>query len=57
MNRVTMGGVRYFQALYADLAVSSVCVSCHNADPRSPKRDYKMRDVLGAVLISIPMPE
>ncbi|HAP41269.1 MAG TPA: hypothetical protein DCQ94_16150 [Nitrospira sp.] len=56
-GQVTEGGVRYFQALYADLAVSSVCVSCHNADPRSPKRDYKMRDVLGAVLISIPMPE
>ncbi len=56
-GQVTEGGVRYFQALYADLAVSSVCVSCHNADPRSPKRDYKLRDVLGAVLISIPMPE
>ena len=54
---VTEGGARYFQAVYADLAVSSVCVSCHNADARSPKRDYKLRDVLGAVLISIPMPE
>lgn len=54
---VTEGGARYFQAVYADLAVSPVCVSCHNADPRSPKRDYKLRDVLGAVLISIPMPE
>ncbi|MCS6318211.1 MAG: DUF3365 domain-containing protein [Nitrospira sp.] len=54
---VTEGGARYFQAVYADLAVSPVCVSCHNADPRSQKRDYKLRDVLGAVLISIPMPE
>lgn len=56
-GQVKEGGARYFQALYADLAVSSVCVSCHNADPRSPKHDYKLRDVLGAVLISIPMPE
>ena len=56
-GQVKEGGVRYFQALYADHAVSSVCVSCHNADPRSPKRDYKLNDVLGAVLISIPMPE
>ncbi len=56
-GQVTEGSARYFQAVYADLAVSSVCVSCHNADPRSPKRDYKLRDVLGAVLISIPMPE
>lgn len=56
-GQITEGGARYFQAVYADLAVSSVCVSCHNADPRSPKRDYELRDVLGAVLISIPMQE
>lgn len=54
---VTEGGVRYFQAVYADLAVSPVCVTCHNADPRSSKHDYKLRDVLGGVLISIPAPE
>ena len=56
-GQVTEGGTRSFQAVYADLAVSPVCVSCHNADSRSSKRDYKLRDVLGAVLISIPMPE
>ena len=56
-GQVREGGTRYFQAVYADLAVSPVCVSCHNADPRSPKRDYKLNDVLGAVLISIPAPE
>ncbi len=54
---ITEEGKRYFQALYADHAVSPICVNCHNADPRSPKRDYKLRDVLGGVLISIPMPE
>jgi hypothetical protein len=54
---VTEGGTRRYQALYADHAVSSVCVSCHNAHPASPKHDYKLNDVLGAVLISIPAPE
>jgi len=54
---VTEGGERRFQALYADHAVSPVCVSCHNAHPKSPKRDYKLNDVLGGVLISIPAPE
>lgn len=54
---VTEGGERRFQALYADHAVSSICVSCHNAHPNSPKRDYKLNDVLGAVSISIPVPE
>ncbi len=53
---VMEGGERYFQAMYADLAVSTVCVSCHNAHPASPKRDYKLNDVLGGVLISIPAP-
>ena len=50
-------GGRYFQALYADYAVSPGCVTCHNADPRSAKRDYKLKDVLGGVLISIPVSE
>jgi len=54
---VKEGNTRYFQAVYADLAVSPVCVSCHNADPRSSKRDYALHDVLGGVAISIPMPE
>ncbi|MGE0470414.1 MAG: hypothetical protein Nkreftii_003036 [Candidatus Nitrospira kreftii] len=53
---VTEGGERRFQALYADHAVSPVCVTCHNAHPQSPKRDYKLDDVLGAVSISIPAP-
>ncbi len=53
---VTEGGERQFQALYADHAVSPVCVTCHNAHPQSLKRDYKLNDVLGAVLISIPAP-
>jgi hypothetical protein len=47
----------YFQAVYADHAVSPSCVTCHNADPRSAKRDYKLKDVLGGVLISIPVSE
>ncbi len=54
---VREGGGRYFQAVYADQAVSPSCVTCHNADPRSVKRDYKLKDVLGGVLISIPAPE
>lgn len=54
---VKEGNTRYFQAVYADLAVSPVCVGCHNADPRSSKHDYALHDVLGGVAISIPMPE
>ena len=52
---VTVGGARYFQAVYADLAVTEACIGCHNAHPESPKRDFKLNDVIGAMVISIPV--
>jgi hypothetical protein len=54
---ITEGGSRYYQAVYADHAVSPICVSCHNAHPQSLKRDYKLNDVLGGVVITVPAPE
>ena len=52
---VTRGGDRYFQAIYADRAVSQACIGCHNAHTNSPKRDFKPNDVMGAIVISIPL--
>ena len=52
---VTMGGERSFQAVYADRAVTQACIGCHNAHPRSPKRDFKLNDVMGGIVISIPL--
>jgi Protein of unknown function (DUF3365) len=51
----TEGGASVFQALYPDKAVSQTCVGCHNAHPNSPKRDFKPRDVMGGVLLTIPL--
>lgn len=48
-------GGRYFQAIYADLAVTQACIGCHNAHPNSPKRDFKPNDVMGGIVISIPL--
>jgi hypothetical protein len=53
---VTEGGKKYYQAIYADHAVSDACVRCHNTHPASHKRDYKLNDVMGGVLISVPIP-
>jgi len=50
------GGKPVFQALYPDKAVSQTCVSCHNAHPNSPKKDFKTRDVMGGILLTIPLP-
>lgn len=52
---VSSGRKRYFQAIYPDRAVSSACVGCHNGHPLSPKRDFKLNDVMGGIAITIPL--
>ena len=41
----TLGGKKYFTAVYADVGVAPVCVSCHNEHKDSPRRDFKLGDV------------
>ena len=55
MGIVTSGRKQYFQAIYPDRAVSTACLTCHNRHPLSPKRDFKMNDVMGAIAITIPI--
>lgn len=50
----TLGGKKYFTAIYADPAVSPACVSCHNGHDESPRKDFKLNDVMGGVVIRIP---
>jgi hypothetical protein len=52
---VTSGKKQYFQAIYPDHAVSNACIKCHNSHPRSPKRDFKLNDVMGGIAITIPI--
>ncbi|HTL62176.1 MAG TPA: DUF3365 domain-containing protein [Nitrospira sp.] len=52
---VSSGRKQYFQAVYPDRAVSSACITCHNNHPLSPKRDFKLNDVMGGIAITIPM--
>lgn len=51
----TNGRTRIFQAIYADKAASQSCVGCHNAHPNSPKKDFKPQDVMGGILLTIPL--
>ena len=53
----TEGKARVFQALYADKALSQRCADCHNVHPKSPKRDFKVGDVMGGILLTIPLPQ
>jgi hypothetical protein len=48
-----LDGKKYFTAVYADVAVSPVCVSCHNTHKRSPRRDFELNDVMGGIVIRI----
>lgn len=54
-GRETVGDVEHFTAVYADVAVSPSCVSCHNAHPDSPRKDFKLGDVMGGIVIRIPL--
>ena len=52
---VTSGTEQVFRALYADRAVSQTCIGCHNGHARSPKRDFQINDVMGGIVITIPL--
>lgn len=54
---IKKNGVRMFQAVYADRAISQACVDCHNAHPNSPRRDFKLNDVMGGIIIAFPVGE
>jgi hypothetical protein len=37
------------------MGVSPVCISCHNEHKDSPRKDFKLGDVMGGVVIRIPL--
>ena len=45
----------YFHAIYPDFAVSASCVACHNGHPNSPKKDFKVGDIMGGLVIEFPL--
>ena len=51
----TIRGVEYFNAYYADIATSPACMSCHNNHADSPRRDFEFGDVMGGVVVRIPL--
>lgn len=51
----TLGGKKYFTAVYPDVAVAPACISCHNAHKDSPRSDFKLGEVMGGVVIRIPV--
>lgn len=50
-----LGDKRFFTAIYPDKAVAEACIKCHNNHPDTPKKDFKLDDVMGAIVIRIPL--
>ena len=51
----SLGGTEYFTAVYADVADSSACVTCHNAHQDSPRDNFELGDTMGGIVIRIPL--
>jgi len=51
----TLGDTTYFTAIYPDVGVAPACVTCHNDHRDSPKHDFALGDVMGGVVIRIPI--
>jgi hypothetical protein len=51
----TLGDRTYFTAVYPDVAVAQACIVCHNGHKDSPRSDFKMGDVMGGVVVRIPI--
>jgi hypothetical protein len=50
-----LGKKRYLTAIYPDVAIADACVKCHNDHKDSPRRDFRLNDVMGAIAIRIPI--
>lgn len=51
----TLNGQAVFRFMTADPAVAQSCVDCHNAHPRSPKRDFRLNDIMGGLEAVFPV--
>ncbi len=39
----------------ADVAAAKACISCHNNHPSSPKKDFQLGDLMGILVVSVPV--
>lgn len=51
----TLGERKFFTAVYPDVAVAEACVACHNGHKDSPRKDFKVGDVMGGIVVRIPL--
>jgi hypothetical protein len=49
-----MPDTRLYTAMFPDEAVTEACVTCHNEHDDSPRKDWKLHDVMGATTWAYP---
>ena len=50
-----LGGRRYFTAVYPDLPATAACIDCHNRRAASIPHSCKVGDVIGGVVVRVPL--
>jgi len=51
----SLGGRLYFTAVYPDRAGAASCVDCHNQHKDSPKKNFKQGDIMGGMVVRVPL--
>lgn len=49
------GDTARYRAIIPDVGSAAACVDCHNEHPDSPKTDFQRGDVMGGIVVSMPM--
>ena len=50
-----LGGRRYFTVVYPDLPATASCVDCHNRRPAPTPRMHKVGEILGGLVVRVPL--
>lgn len=51
------GAQARYRAIIADIGTADACINCHNNHEKSTKRDFKLNDVMGGIVVSVPVGE
>lgn len=54
-GKETLGDTTYFTAVYPDVGVTDACITCHNEHKDSPRTDFVIGEVMGGVVIRVPL--
>lgn len=50
-----LGGRRYFTTVYPDIPAETACIDCHKRKSASNPQLYKIGDIMGGVVVRIPL--